>query len=518
MTFVPGQNAPLQAPVVTFRAESQTPFDVSALVADANLRALTSADFVFYNQPSTAGVQLDQSGIRVELDRLHPDAAAVLCIVSVDPAATAAGAFRTAGLSATLSDQSGSVLAEFAIPTAGTETAVICWELYRKSSAWKIRAVGQGYAGGLAELISVHGVEVDDEPAQPSPTAAPAWDSAVEPLEVGRGLERAWMIFEDASRSAASFVSSSEYALARLDEDLTAAVADPSLRNSAAGVAARDAAQKRHDDLVSLARDNHARDSAQLAHELGVIDGVLPRSMASWKSVSWAGTTDPAQITAVSDGMRLGELSAPDRGTLTVPYCVPLPLRRTIWVDSTSSKAALGLISAVTVRVMAAGPMPLLDVVDLTGSLTPLTDRLAPMLAGPVITAHTEISARLRALAEAVDMGELARMSGVADGPSSLRLLILSDFPHGYSAEDAQTIMFLAERGPAIGLSILIVGEDESNFAEESVAALSEGCQHLSAAGQTEVHDPWTRTQWHFTPDVLDPISESRILAVFDRT
>ena len=75
MTFVPGQNAPLQAPVVTFRAESQTPFDVSALVADANLRALTSADFVFYNQPSTAGVQLDQSGIRVELDRLHPDAA-----------------------------------------------------------------------------------------------------------------------------------------------------------------------------------------------------------------------------------------------------------------------------------------------------------------------------------------------------------------------------------------------------------------------------------------------------------
>lgn len=176
----------------------------------------------------------------------------------------------------------------------------------------------------------------------------------MEPLEAGRGLERAWMIFEDASRSAASFVSSSEYALARLDEDLTAAVADPSLRNSAAGVAARDAAQKRHDDLVSLARGNHARDSAQLAHELGVIDGVLPRSMASWKSVSWAGTTDPAQITAVSDGMRLGELSAPDRGTLTVPYCVPLPLRLPIWVDSTSSKAALGLISAVTVRVMAA--------------------------------------------------------------------------------------------------------------------------------------------------------------------
>jgi len=59
MTFVPGQNAPLPAPVVTFRAESQTPFDVSALVADANLRALTSADFVFYNQPSTAGGQID---------------------------------------------------------------------------------------------------------------------------------------------------------------------------------------------------------------------------------------------------------------------------------------------------------------------------------------------------------------------------------------------------------------------------------------------------------------------------
>ena len=40
---------------------------------------------------------------------------------------------------------------------------------------WKVRAVGQGYAGGLAQLIPAHGIEVDAPAAPPpSPCCAPA--------------------------------------------------------------------------------------------------------------------------------------------------------------------------------------------------------------------------------------------------------------------------------------------------------------------------------------------------------
>ncbi|MFE4500235.1 TerD family protein [Rhodococcus sp. NPDC056743] len=517
--FVPGQNAPLHTSVVMFRASSQTPFDVSAMVTDTRLRALSSDAFVFYNQPSTAGVQLTGDIVRVDLDRLHPDAEAVLCIVSVDPSAAAAGAFRVAGLSAQLSDESGSVLGKFDIPTAGSETAVICWELYRRNGAWKVRAVGQGYAGGLAELIGVHGVEVDDAPANPIPVPE---DHAVEPVEEGRALERMWMIFEDASRSAASLISSSEYAMTRLDEELSVAVADASNRNSPAGIAARDAAQKRHDELVATARASHTRDSAQLAHELTVVDSVMPRAMASWESPVWT-PGSVSESLAASDGVRLGMLSAPDRSSLSVPYCMPLPLPRPIWVDSTSGAAAVAVVSALTLRIMAAGPMPLLDVVDLTGSYTLLTDRLSAQLAGPLIRTHQEISARLTELAQGVDLAGLARNSGqefamsLDAGPSTPRLLILGDFPHGYSAQDADAIMFLAEHGSMIGLSILLVGDDESSSTEESIVALAHGCRHLPAAGEIDVHDPWTGSHWVLTPDTLNPATQPQLFAAFDK-
>lgn len=43
---------------------------------------------------------------------------------------------------------------------ASTETAMIFGELYRHNGEWKFKAVGQGFAGGLAALAAQHGVSV----------------------------------------------------------------------------------------------------------------------------------------------------------------------------------------------------------------------------------------------------------------------------------------------------------------------------------------------------------------------
>lgn len=43
---------------------------------------------------------------------------------------------------------------------SSTETAMIFGELYRHGGDWKFRAIGQGYAGGLAALAGNYGVDV----------------------------------------------------------------------------------------------------------------------------------------------------------------------------------------------------------------------------------------------------------------------------------------------------------------------------------------------------------------------
>jgi tellurium resistance protein TerD len=41
-----------------------------------------------------------------------------------------------------------------------TETAMVFGELYRNGAEWKFRAVGQGYASGLAGIARDYGVSV----------------------------------------------------------------------------------------------------------------------------------------------------------------------------------------------------------------------------------------------------------------------------------------------------------------------------------------------------------------------
>lgn len=43
---------------------------------------------------------------------------------------------------------------------ASTETAMVFGELYRSGTEWKFRAIGQGYASGLAGIARDYGVSV----------------------------------------------------------------------------------------------------------------------------------------------------------------------------------------------------------------------------------------------------------------------------------------------------------------------------------------------------------------------
>ncbi|NEW36933.1 TerD family protein, partial [Nocardia cyriacigeorgica] len=108
-------------------------------------------DVVTGTRTATTGVQLGEDGITVTLAEVRADAQAVLLVAS-----TAGQPVELGKVVAELSE-SGTATVEFAIAPAAGERALICLEVYRRQGAWKVRAVGQGYAGGLAELLQAHG-------------------------------------------------------------------------------------------------------------------------------------------------------------------------------------------------------------------------------------------------------------------------------------------------------------------------------------------------------------------------
>ncbi|MGV4924483.1 TerD family protein [Streptomyces sp. BHT-5-2] len=178
--MTPGSNLPLAAARVAVTVTAPVRLDVSGLLLTAGGKVRSDDDFVFYNQPAGPGVShraasdgdtitVDTSAVPAEIDK-------VVVTASLDaPGATFAGTEPTG----TVRDaDGGAVLATFTPPRLGPETALVVMEIYRRGGGWKVRAVGQGYADGLAGIATDFGVSVE-EPAAPAasapqPPAAPA--------------------------------------------------------------------------------------------------------------------------------------------------------------------------------------------------------------------------------------------------------------------------------------------------------------------------------------------------------
>ena len=171
-----GQNAPLPAGEVTISVDVAAPVDLSALLVTPEMRVRSDADFVFYNQPNGAGVMLAPTTGRQTL-RITPAAVpaeihAVRAVITLDDASSSFG--RTPPPVAHVFDAAGTELFSFTIPDLSSETVVVAVEVYRRDTGWKVRSIGQGYAGGFADLVRDHGVSVDDAPAAaPAPPATP---------------------------------------------------------------------------------------------------------------------------------------------------------------------------------------------------------------------------------------------------------------------------------------------------------------------------------------------------------
>ncbi|MGW6538959.1 TerD family protein [Streptomyces sp. NPDC055051] len=189
--MTPGSNLPLTGPRVAVDVAAPVRLDVSGLLLGANGKVRSDDDFIFYNQPAGPGVTYRSGGgsapdaILVDTGGLPAGIERIVVTASPDAAGQT---FQGIEPTATVRDaDSGAVVATFTPPQLATETALVVVEIYQRNGAWKVRAVGQGYANGLAGIATDFGVSVEEEPAAaPAAPVAPA--PAAPPAQSGQTL------------------------------------------------------------------------------------------------------------------------------------------------------------------------------------------------------------------------------------------------------------------------------------------------------------------------------------------
>ncbi|ATW47233.1 TerD family protein [Streptomyces peucetius] len=150
--------------------------DASALLLNETGKVVSDQHFVFYNNLISPDGSVEHTGdnltgegegddesIKVNLAAVPADIARIVFPVSIHDATSRGQSFgQVRNAFIRVVNQAGGVeLARYDLSEdASTETAMVFGELYRNGTEWKFRAVGQGYASGLAGIASDFGVNV----------------------------------------------------------------------------------------------------------------------------------------------------------------------------------------------------------------------------------------------------------------------------------------------------------------------------------------------------------------------
>ena len=150
--------------------------DASALMLTPKGRILSDSHFVFFNNLTSPDGSVEHTGdnltgegegddeqIKVDLSQVPAEVDRIVFPVSIydaDSRRQNFGQVRNAFIRV-INQADGVELTRYDLSEdASSETAMIFGELYRHSNEWKFRAIGQGYASGLAGIARDFGVNV----------------------------------------------------------------------------------------------------------------------------------------------------------------------------------------------------------------------------------------------------------------------------------------------------------------------------------------------------------------------
>ena len=148
--------------------------DASVLMVKKDGQARSDNDFIYYNQKKsdcgsvrhdgdnkTGAGEGDDESIYVLLDKVPAEIEALLVCASIHHAVEKKqnfGQVLNAFVRLVNQDTDEEVARYDLSENASSETAMVFGEIYRHAGDWKFRAVGQGFMGGLAEFLNLHGL------------------------------------------------------------------------------------------------------------------------------------------------------------------------------------------------------------------------------------------------------------------------------------------------------------------------------------------------------------------------
>ncbi|QJY47926.1 DUF4041 domain-containing protein [Pseudonocardia broussonetiae] len=178
-----GQNvvAPSGLWDVGLNVRSGLDVDLCALLVGEDGKVAGDDDLVFYNAPRhvSGAVTLtddpSSTGLRIDPRAVPAGVARIVIAVTVEVKGSLTGMnVRLQGTGA------GPVLAFAPVQLDGV-TAAVLLEVYRRAGSWKVRAVGQGWASGLAGLATDYGIAVDDDSGDDEPASSQGAETQQEP-------------------------------------------------------------------------------------------------------------------------------------------------------------------------------------------------------------------------------------------------------------------------------------------------------------------------------------------------
>ncbi|MFG3544463.1 TerD family protein [Streptomyces clavifer] len=162
--LVRGQNHTLPQTRLEIRVSAASPVVAGATLGDER-GTVHGAEWVAHpGSPQLPGLEVSRQAaadhrLAVDLDALSDAVHRVTVFLALPPGSGRPVSFgAVAAPFVAVTGLDGTEIATFTLTGLDAESAVTALELYRRQGVWKVRAVGQGYAAGLAEMLADQGV------------------------------------------------------------------------------------------------------------------------------------------------------------------------------------------------------------------------------------------------------------------------------------------------------------------------------------------------------------------------
>uniref|UniRef100_UPI0004C80877 TerD family protein n=1 Tax=Streptomyces sp. NRRL B-1347 TaxID=1476877 RepID=UPI0004C80877 len=162
--LVRGQNHPLPGTRLEVRVSAAQPVVAGATLSDDRRKVRGTSWVAHPGAPTLPGLEVSRQAaadhrLAVDLDALPDDAHQVNVLLALPVGVAGPASFGSvAAPFVAVTGLDGTEIASYTLTDLSAESAVVALELYRRQDAWKVRAVGQGYAGGLAEMLTDQGL------------------------------------------------------------------------------------------------------------------------------------------------------------------------------------------------------------------------------------------------------------------------------------------------------------------------------------------------------------------------